>query len=199
MVNLFKCHLYKQEEFVKMAFKKIHHLEIMVKQLFELSKMESVEFKPVKEPFIISDIVEETVNTAQKNAAEKSIHLTCTGCQDSYWINADISMMERVIQNLIDNAIKYTPECGSIHVVLSRTGDELKAIIENSGAPLSTQLLEWINADKASKEAIKKPHGGLGLAIVLKILQLHQYGFNAGITNNGFNRFIITMKLYSGL
>lgn len=188
-----------QEEFVKMAFKKIHHLEIMVKQLFELSKMESVEFKPVKEPFIISDIVEETVNTAQKNAAEKNIHLTCTGCQDSYWINADISMMERVIQNLIDNAIKYTPECGSIHVVLSRTGDELKAIIENSGAPLSTQLLEWINADKASKEAIKKPHGGLGLAIVLKILQLHQYGFNASITNNGFNRFIITMKLYSGL
>jgi len=49
---------FKREEFVGMAYKKIQQLDSMVGQLFELSRMESSEFKPVKEPFVISDILE---------------------------------------------------------------------------------------------------------------------------------------------
>ena len=69
--------LSKQEEFVHMAAKKINQLEVMVRQLFDLSKMESIEFNPLKEPFIISEIIEEAVNIARTSAVEKHITLTC--------------------------------------------------------------------------------------------------------------------------
>ena len=186
-----------RKEFTQMAYRKIQQLESMVGQLFELSRMESVEFKPTKEPFIISDILEETVNAARKVADKKNITMTCTGCQDSYWINGDIGMMERVVQNLVDNAVKYTPPHGSISVKLIRNVNDLEVIIENSGLPPSAELFDWINSRKTEKIADGKPHLGLGIAIVIKILQLHDYHFKAVLTENKRTSFSFTMKIYS--
>ncbi|MES1225254.1 MAG: HAMP domain-containing sensor histidine kinase [Bacteroidota bacterium] len=187
----------RREEFVKMAYKKIQQLDAMVGQLFELSRMESVEFIPVKEPFIISDILEETVNAACKTAREKNISITCTGCQDSYWINGDIGMMERVIQNLVDNAVKYTPPHGIIHVSLVKNITDLEVIVENSGPPPSPALFDWISSTKTAKTVNGKPHSGLGIAIVIKILQLHGYQYKACLNEKGQMRFSFSMTMYS--
>jgi len=187
----------RRGEFVKMAYKKIRQLDSMVGKLFELSRMESIEFKPVKEPFIISDILEETVNAARKSARDRNISITCTGCQDSYWINGDIGMMERVIQNLVDNAVKYTPQEGVIHVSLMKNANELEVVIENSGPPPSPALFDWIRSTKTAKPVNGKPHAGLGIAIVIKILQLHEYRYNACLTEKGKTRFSFSMNTYS--
>jgi len=169
----------------------------MVGQLFELSRMESSEFKPVKEPFVISDILEESVNAARKSALKKNIEITCTGCQDSYWINADIGMMERVIQNLIDNAVKYTQSSGVIHVGLIKNRSEVEVIVENSRSSPSNALFEWINTTKTTRTVNGKPHSGLGIAIVIKILQLHGYTYKAEFYEKGRTRFSFAMNMYS--
>ena len=187
----------KREEFVGVAYKKIQQLDSMVGQLFELSRMESSEFKPVKEPFVISDILEESVNAARKSALKKNIGITCTGCQDSYWINADIGMMERVIQNLIDNAVKYTQPSGVIHVGLIKNRNEVEVIVENSVSSPSNALFEWINSTKTTRTVNGKPHTGLGIAIVIKILQLHGYLYKAEFYEKGKTRFSFAMNMYS--
>ena len=187
----------KREAFVKMAYKKIQQLDFMVGQLFELSRMESVEFKPVIEPFVFSDILEESVNAARKSAVENNISITCTGCQDSFWINGDIGMMERVIQNLIDNAVKYTPPQGTIHVCLVKNNNELEVIVENSGPSPSQALFDWINNTNTAMPVDGKPHSGLGIAIVVKILQLHGYPYKAQRNEKGHTRFSFAMKMYS--
>jgi len=64
----------QRQEYVNLILNKIHQVEIMVKQLFELSKMEAEEFKPNKEPFVISEIVQETINTSQLIAKEKNVN-----------------------------------------------------------------------------------------------------------------------------
>jgi len=183
------------DSFIQLVHKKLQQIEVMVQNLFELSRMESIHFSPKKELFIFSEVLNEIYNIAEKNAAEKHISVTCKGCEDHSWIYADIRMMERVVQNLFDNALKYTHAEGNIYITMERKEDMLDVIFSNSGK-LSNDLVNWINApaQQAESSAIIKPaYAGLGLMIVKKILELHHYDFKVE-TADDFIYFFIQMK-----
>lgn len=169
------------KEYMPIVLNKIKQVENMVTQLFDLSKMESIEFRAKKEPFVLSEIVQETANTFQLMASDKQIKLECTQCQYHVWTEADIGLMERVIQNLVENAVKATPVGGKIHISLAIDDDELIFNIENSGKPLNEELLHWINNHKeeSGTHTNRPAKLGLGLVIVQKILHLHKYPFHA--------------------
>jgi signal transduction histidine kinase len=183
----------EQEEFLQLVHRKLRQVEHMVKQLFDLSKMEAAEFIPKKEPFVLSEIVLEIIHASSSAAQEKNIKIDCTLCKNTSWIFADTGMMERVVQNLFVNAIRYTPQGGSITVSLTRDNVELIFEIENSGESLRTELLEWFNAtdDKTST----RPSEGIGLRIVKKILQLHDYSYRAETVAGRGNKFTIVMPV----
>jgi signal transduction histidine kinase len=186
----------EQESHLEMILSKIMQVERLVLQLFELSKMESVNFTPQKEPFVFSEILQETIKGAELQAKAKDITIDCENCEDSTLIDADISMMERVIQNLLENALKYTDKNGSIRISLSRETERLVLRLENSGTPLSDELLNWIN-DETGDDMIKRPkQAGLGLALVKRILHLHRFGFEANTLNNKVNYFVISIDSY---
>jgi signal transduction histidine kinase len=188
---------YEIDGFIQLVHKKLQQIEMMVQDLFELSRMESIHFSPNKEPFIFSEVLNEFYNASEKNALEKNISITCFGCEDISWICADIRMMERVVQNLFDNAIKYTPANGSIHISLERKKNLIEVIFINStGAALPDDLINWINITAQQKEVstiIKPANSGLGLLIVKKILELHNYHFQVKQHNSNSVSFIIQM------
>ncbi|MEO8712588.1 MAG: HAMP domain-containing sensor histidine kinase [Parafilimonas sp.] len=188
----------EQDDFLQMILKKTLQVEHMVSHLFEISKMQSPEFKISKEPFVLSEIIQETVNTFQLKAAAKNEILKCTQCEYHVWINADVNLMERVIQNLVDNAVKYTPENGIIQVGLSVEDNKLIFTIQNPGLSLPADLLEWINTPvKNDEQNIHLPgKSGLGLAIVKKILYLHNASLKASSQNN-LNTFTFSMTIYN--
>ena len=173
----------EHREYLKLIQLKIIQVEKMVVQLTQLSKIEEVNFKPNKEPFVLSEIVQETVSTYQLIATEKKVDLKCVQCQYHVWVNADISMMERVIQNLVDNAIKNTPAYGKVQASITVENDFLIFMIENSGKPLPDNLLSWINGDE--EELADRPsRTGLGLLIVKKILRLHNVSLQASVRDD---------------
>lgn len=186
-----------QRHFSQLIYAKMLQIENMVKQLYELSKMEAVEFKPTREPFVLSEIVQETVNTFQQMAKEKNVNLKCAQCQYHVWINADIGMMERVVQNLVDNALKNTPEDGIIALALSVKKQELIFKIENTSEPLSPELLQWINErlEDGDDYAKRPAKTGLGLIIVKKILSLHHFPLKA-LSEEGQTVFTFSMPVY---
>lgn len=185
----------EQEGHLDMILNKIMQVEKLVLQLFELSKMESVNFTPQKEPFVLSEILQEVIKGAEFQAKKKNIQIICENCEDSTLINADISMMERVLQNLLENAVKYTDDNGHISVSLSREPDKLIILLENSGKLLSGQLLNWIN--HTDEDIMSRPkQAGLGLALVKRILQLHRFSLEAGNRNAQVNYFVIYMDVY---
>jgi len=187
----------QQDQYLQLVLQKIAQIENMVQQLIELSKMEDVEFKPNKEPFVLSEIVRENINIYQLIASEKNVSLMCTECLYHVWVNADISMMERVFQNLIDNAIKSTPEGGKIQVSITAGNTDLVFKIENNGSPLPEELLNWINnyEGESSFSANRPVKLGLGLLIIKKILRLHQYTFKAESNTGIGNTFTIIMPI----
>jgi signal transduction histidine kinase len=99
---------------------------------------------------------------------------------DGSYVYADISMMERVIQNLVVNAIAYTRPGGQITVSLEREGTELVFRIENEGEPLPVELLAWING----LEGVRPARPAIGLAIVKKVLALHGWRMRAEVRVN---------------
>lgn len=185
------------DNYVGMILNKILHVEQLVNALFELSKIESTLFKLDKEPFVLSEIVQETVNSFQLRATEKLISLKCTQCQYHVWVNADISMMERVIQNLIENAVKNTPDGGIIKVSLQIENNNLGFNIENTGKPLSEELVNWINDNDKNMTATagKSIQSGLGLMIIKKILNLHNAALRIRITERGTNTFSFSLPI----
>jgi signal transduction histidine kinase len=183
----------QREEFLQLVYRKIRQVESMVNQLFELSKMEAVTFTPHKEPFVFSEILQEIVYDAAADAAEKKVRLDCSTCEDASLICADIRMMERVIQNLVVNAIKYTAPGGWVHSAIERENGLLKFSIQNSAPAINEQMQAWFNDNIETDLLIKRPSNtGIGLVIVKKILQLHLYRHEliTDMNSNTFNIYI---------
>ncbi|HEV2478332.1 MAG TPA: ATP-binding protein, partial [Puia sp.] len=113
------------------------------------------------------------------------------GVEDGSWIEADVPMMERVVQNLLVNALAYTPEGGRIGLSLARVGNELVFSIENDGPALPEELLAWLNG----QDAVRPSRPAVGLTIVRKVLLLHGYVFHAESVA-GRNRMEVRMGIY---
>jgi signal transduction histidine kinase len=190
--------LEEQEYYSQQIYNKMLQIENMVNQLFELSKMDDVAFKPRFEPFVLSEIVQESVNTFKMIATEKKVDLKCAQCLYHVWVNADVSMMERVIQNLVENALKNTPAEGFIHASMTVKGEALFFKIENNGPALPEDLLHWINNFKREGGISNQRPAklGLGLLILQKILLLHNSSLHAS-TLNGTNTFIFSLPVYN--
>jgi signal transduction histidine kinase len=87
-------------------------------------------------------------------------------------VQADIGMIERVLTNLIDNAIRHTPPGGEIRVHLRSEGDRVQVAVADQGPGIPAALRTALFA-KASERLPGRDGGGLGLAVVHQMLQLH--------------------------
>ncbi len=164
------------EEYSGLVLQKIHQLEHMVAQLYELSSMDSVAFEPKREPFMFSELLQEIAEGFRMQADTKGITVNCEDCKDDAYVNADIGMMERVMQNLLANAVAYSPHKEIVTAELSREGSLLVFSIRNRCTHLPAELLAWLNAqDGNDAPTANTGRPSIGLTIVKRILQLHHY------------------------
>lgn len=179
--------LAQEKEYLELVAGKIKQVEGVVNQLFELAKLESPNFVPHREPMVFGEMMGEVLRAvgAQHRIEQR-------GVEDGSWIEADVAMMERVVQNLFVNALAYTPEGGRIGLSLARVGNELVFSIENDGPALPEELLAWLNGP----DAVRPSRPAVGLTIVRKVLLLHGYVFHAESVA-GRNRFEIRMGVYN--
>jgi signal transduction histidine kinase len=197
LMNLENDQAGKQENaaHAKLIVSNIQVVENMVQQLLDLSKMESAAMSLQKQPFVFSEIVLELIHSFSLTAQEKKITIQSVDCENAAWIHADIHMMERVVQNLLTNALKFTPERGQILIQLKNQHDELVFEIFNQGEPMNEALYAWLNDNKPDA-ANTRPHShGLGLVIVKTILQLHHFPMKAGFIEGRGNGISFRMPV----
>lgn len=167
----------ERNNYLNTIYSSTQNLSKLVEELFELSKLEAKQIEPNFEKISITELLQDI---HQKNiviAESRNINLTLEMDEKLPMINADISMMERVFQNLLDNAFKFTPENGSIKTSLTGEKKQIKFQIKDSGYGISKEYLPNIfdRYQKAKRISVKSDEGlGLGLAIVKKILDLHE-------------------------
>ncbi|MCF0069680.1 HAMP domain-containing histidine kinase [Dyadobacter sp. CY261] len=148
----------------------------MVDQLFQYSKLEANVVAPQKEFFPIGELVSDIVSAYQLKVQERNIILKFDVTGTLPAVFADISLTERVFQNLLDNAIKFTPDGGQISIALAQTGDSVTTRVSDTGVGIAREYQEQIfeRYKQADLHASQGKGMGLGLAIVRKILELHQ-------------------------
>lgn len=172
----------EEAEYGALVLAKIGQVEKMVGQVFELSKMEAASFEVRKEPFVFSEVVQEVVRGKGE--------ITCENCMDGAWVNADISMMERVLQNLVVNAVAYARVGGRVVVSLIKDGDELVFRIANEGEGMAEDILMWFNG----KGGTRPSKSAIGLSIVKRVLDLHGFAYRAEV-REGMNIFYFIMPV----
>ena len=185
---LIKANSLSEEEktkYLQTIFKSTERLRKLVDELFELSKLEAREKKPKPEPFSIAELLQDV---HQKNlilAEAKKIELKTNFPYDLPLAYADIGMMERVLQNLIDNAIKFTPQGGNIVLQLKKENNDIIISISDSGEGIvDSELSHIFDRYNRSKRTESNDGLGLGLAIVKKILEVHSIEINVESKKN---------------
>ncbi len=144
----------------------------LAQELFELARLECGVVKPDKAPFSLADLVQDVFQKFELAAAARGQHLVPDITAELPVVDGDFGMIERVLTNLLDNAIRHTPAGGEIRVALRRTGDSIEVRVSDTGPGVPEALRPQLFA----RPAITSGHrdgGGLGLVIVRRILQLH--------------------------
>lgn len=190
----------QESDYINIISKSINQLTKLVSQLFEYSKLESKQIVPQKEPFAITDLINDIQAKYQIITKEKNIKLTATIQEDTPIVFADISLVERVFQNLIENAIKFTPNNGSIDIITNYDNNNVSVRIKDSGKGISLEEQKNIfERFRQSDNNQKKSGFGLGLAIVKKIIELHGTTINLISKPNEGSTFEFYLPSYQSI
>ncbi len=151
------------------------HLTRLVGELFELAKLEAREASPQCEPFSLPELVQDVVQKFQLEAGERRVTLTMELDADLPLVSADIALVERVLDNLIDNALSHTPAGGTVRVPVRRDADRVILCVADTGKGIAEGDLPKIFEPfyQAKEPASGNGHAGLGLAIARRIVELH--------------------------
>lgn len=189
----------ERSKYLKIVLDSSDKLKRLVSDLFELSKLESGQIKADREPFFVSELLQDASQKFKILAEQKSIELQTQIDQSLPMVYADISLIDRVVQNLLDNAIKYTPEKGWIQLNVNRENGNIRVHIENSGEGIPEKDINTIfdRYFKVDKEKSKIEGTGLGLAIVKKILDLHNSNISVKSVPNHSTSFTFNLPVYS--
>ena len=158
------------------ALSHLARLDSLVCELFELSKLEERDAALVREPFPLAELVQDTAIGLRLSADAKNIDLAVDVGSSPVSAIGDMGLVQRALENLIRNAIQYTPHGGRVEVGLAERGDSIVVRVEDDGPGIPEEDLSRVfdrfyrvTADCNGNAAA----GGLGLAIVKRIMELH--------------------------
>ncbi|NOZ52297.1 MAG: sensor histidine kinase [Gammaproteobacteria bacterium] len=172
----------ERKRYLKIVTSHSQRLGQLVTELFELAKLDSVETLLNVEAFSLGELIQDVAQKYHLTANRKNINLNTEFGQDVPLVYGDIGLIQRVLENLIDNAIRYTPGGGTITLALSNNQDNIIVKVIDTGCGIPEEEIPHIfNRFYRSKSNAneKSYNSGLGLAITKRILNLHGSNISA--------------------
>jgi len=164
----------EEEKYLGVIYKNCENLQDLVTNLFELSKLQSNQVMLNKEPFSIGELVHDVANKYRILSKKKGVSINTIVSKDIPVVEADVLLIDRVLQNLIDNAIRFCKEGDTINIELKpESASEVKITISDTGAGIPHDHLSHI-FERYFKNDDRGGSSGLGLAIVKRIIDLHE-------------------------
>lgn len=145
-----------------------------IQSILKVLRVESRDFKINKEAADINEVIEESLRFLQPLAANKKISVT-TELEPMFSLEFDVTLIKEVINNLIENAIKYTQENGSITITSYEDADFINVIVKDTGEGIKPEDLDkvWQKFTRGSDQDLKTKGTGLGLYLVKYFIELH--------------------------
>lgn len=186
------------DHYVGVALEKTGRLEQMIENLFTYTKTEYLN-QPVEPAALdLVELLSEAVESMRPQARAKQISLALAGPAGPCRIQGDRAMLGRVLDNLLDNALRYTPPGGAIQVGWAQEPDGVRFWVQDSGPGLPpvppSQLFEPLYRGDSARST-HTGGAGLGLAITKRLVEAH--GGRISATDAGGARFTVTLPLPS--
>lgn len=162
----------ERRRYLGIALDQSRRVGALSQSLFELARLEYGFVQPELESFSLVDLVQDVFQKFELAAGARHIALQADLAPQLPAVRADLGMIERVLSNLLDNALRYTPEGGVIRIAIRAVGQELEVTISDSGPGIPPELREGLFRRPFTVGGARRD-GGLGLRIVHQMLELH--------------------------
>jgi signal transduction histidine kinase len=164
----------ERERFLAVAVRQSEKVGRLAQELFDLAKLECQTTPVQLESFNLLDLVLDVTHKYSMAAKQRGLKLHAVLDNEVPLVFADIAMIERVLTNLIDNALRHTPSGGEVIISLSVISDRIRVTITDTGEGIAAEYLPRLfERDSGIIRQHKPDSGGLGLQIVAKIVALH--------------------------
>ncbi|MBN4080163.1 hypothetical protein JYT31_00725 [Beggiatoa alba] len=202
----------ERQHYLDVALAQSKRLSTLVDELFELAKLDSCESVVYAEPFSLGELMHDIGQKFKLRAREDNIQLNVVCYDTSVWVHADIEMIQRVLENLIENALRHTPSGGKISLGFTSEGKQVLIKVADTGCGIPADELKFIfdrfyRVDKSRTHSfnstivsVNKPSeqsSGLGLAITKRILELHGSNIQVQSVVNHGTVFSFPMQVYA--
>jgi signal transduction histidine kinase len=192
--------LEERERYLKIARRHTVRLGGLIGDLFELSKLDSASVTPQLEAFSVPELVQDIAQEFQLLAEKKDITLSLELDTNSAFTIGDIGLIQRVLENLVRNAIRFTPAGGEVTLSISERPQSVAVAVSDTGAGIPDNEISHIfdrfyRSDQRNGK--QTDSSGLGLAIVKKILDLHDSRITVVSKINAGTRFEFELPRHS--
>jgi PAS domain S-box-containing protein len=166
----------KRHAYLEIAARQSERLGTLISELFELAKLDYKGYQIHPEPVQLGELAQDVLQKFQLAAEEKGIALRIDADADAGFVHADIALIERALENLLENALKHTHRGGSVSLAVRRQDGRVMVQVSDTGSGIPPDALPRIferfyRIDRS--RMLDAGGAGLGLAIVKRILDLH--------------------------
>lgn len=164
-------------QYLSTALNQSNKLASLIDELFELAKLESGAITPSLEVFSLKELIHDSMQDASWSADQKNIQFFLEAEDQPFMVKADIALIQRVLQNLMDNAINYSPANSRVTIQIDDQQNKTVLHVIDEGKGILAEDIPYIFERYyrcQQQQHSSKLGTGLGLAIVKKICDLHE-------------------------
>jgi len=166
----------EHRSYLQVATRHCERLGRLVNDLFELTKLEGRDGVADAEAFPIQEIAQDVVQKFGLQASQRKVRLGAGFDPECPPVFGDLALLERLLDNLVENALRHTPAGGEVHLHVGPAGEWVEVRVQDSGEGIPTSQLahvfdRYYQADRG--ESGTAGAAGLGLAIARRIVELH--------------------------
>jgi signal transduction histidine kinase len=187
----------KQAEYISDIRVSGIHLLSMINEILDISKIEAKAVKLVRSTFNITRALSEVANILKPLAMKKNIRII-TDYDEEFEVRADYQKIQQILYNLVNNAIKFSPENDEVEVSASRTKKTFILKVHDNGIGIDKKyhgkiFAKFVQLDSAYTK--KESSTGLGLTITKELVELHGGKISIKSEVNNGSTFIVEIPL----
>lgn len=186
----------KKQNYLSIAQQKADALEYLISDLFDFTRLEYLDQSPDRTRFAVGELLRRVVEGVGLRASEKEIAIRTELDEQPMVLNADERLVTRVVENLVDNALRHTPVGGEIIVRCCMRDDDVEFSVEDSGPGIPEEDLPHLFTPLfRGEESRNRQTGGagLGLTIARRIVEAHGGSLVAGNRAEGGAKFTVVL------
>ncbi|HKI01239.1 MAG TPA: HAMP domain-containing sensor histidine kinase [Thermoanaerobaculia bacterium] len=161
----------------------------LISDLLDLSRLQTGKLTMFRQLVQLVPLLDEAAETVRSEAALKRIELHVERTAEPLLVEADAVRVQQIVWNLLQNAVKFTPEGGRVTVRLERQGNEAQLVVEDTGQGLAPEFLpDLFEMFRQEDARMNRWHGGLGIGLALVRQLVEQHGGRVRAESDGPDR-----------